>query len=99
MPEVAEVHVVVMDGGVKVVPEAVEKVLMDRLMRRMVIHLPHITMMLKMEQLTLVVEVVADAQVRIRLLQVVHRMVLVKAPRGSQVMELVEQEDQELLLF
>tara|TARA_B100001964_G_scaffold220351_1_gene263325 strand:- start:99 stop:242 length:144 start_codon:yes stop_codon:yes gene_type:complete len=35
------------------------------------IHLPHITMMLEMEQLTLVVLVVADASVAIRLLQVV----------------------------
>jgi len=50
-------------------PEAVEKEFMDRF--HGFIHLPHITMMLKMEQLTLVVVAVADAGVRIRLLQVV----------------------------
>tara|TARA_Y100000310_G_scaffold223843_1_gene225711 strand:- start:44 stop:292 length:249 start_codon:yes stop_codon:yes gene_type:complete len=81
MPVVAEVHVVVMDGGVKVVPEAVEEVVMDRLMRRMVIHLPHITMMLEMEQLTLVVVVVADVVGHILILQVVMVQVE-KAPRG-----------------
>tara|TARA_Y100000310_G_scaffold299920_1_gene335170 strand:- start:50 stop:214 length:165 start_codon:yes stop_codon:yes gene_type:complete len=53
---------------------------MERL-RGEVIHLPHITMMLEMVQLTLVVVVVADNLVAIRILQVVMVQVE-KVPRG-----------------